>query len=260
MEIDLLEVAVDWYPTDASKLSGWQKVAALFRHHFLDDFDVESSRSDLRQKWGAKKKPPEFVLPGLKGATRSCSDRMSHKPEVRARILRQRRAFQHFLDATIYLGEENGPVSFRIQNKTEDSRNPGSGTSRKLDRWECRARIEVTLRGSALGERQLTTLDNLRSFRFEDLRLPYFQFWLPTKRSFPREQLAAHTRLFEEGGTYAHELGARAQDCQRDAERSPAERRVALRRGTGKTGRMIAWTELNERTKRALRKLTEDWS
>jgi hypothetical protein len=257
--IDLIEVAVDWYPRQPSELGRWRMVAALFRHHFLDEFDSVTSLSDLRQFWSKEPgKGPEFVFPAFFGAIRSFSDRDCQKPEVRARILRERRPFEHFLDATVYFGEEEGPVSFRIQNKVEDSRSR-DGRSRPLDQWERRARIEVILTGDALERHGLLTLQDLRGFEFEKLRGPYFQFWLPTDRYTRQSGLPPRTYLFKEGGVYSHELHARALNAQKAAEQSPAKRRSASRRGTGKRRRLMAWTELNEQARQALTRLTADW-
>jgi hypothetical protein len=162
------------------------------------------------------------------------------------------------LDATVYFGEEEGPVSFRIQNKVEDSRSR-DGRSRPLDQWERRARIEVILTGDALERHGLLTLQDLRGFEFEKLRGPYFQFWLPTDRYTRQSGLPPRTYLFKEGGVYSHELHARALNAQKAAEQSPAKRRSASRRGTGKRRRLMAWTELNEQARQALTRLTADW-
>ena len=109
VSIDKIEVSVDWYPLDHSDLQRWRMVAALFRHHFPIEMPSKSARGDLRQVWADDdRKRPEFVLPERLGRSRTFSDRESHRKEVRDRILRDRSPFEHFIDATVYLGEQRG--------------------------------------------------------------------------------------------------------------------------------------------------------
>ena len=241
--IDAIEVAVDWFSKQSSELARWQMVAALFRHHFPVDLAVRTSRGDLRQMWNEK---PEFVLPRPQGTTRNSSDWDSEDPVVRKRILRDRKEFEHYLDATVYLGADEGPVMFRIQNKVQELEELEAGTVKSLEPHQRRARIEVMLSGEPLDRHSLLTLDDLRHFGFENLRKPYFQFWFPTERPFRPDSLPARTRLFREGGIYSHELYGRATGRQKAVAQSRAGRGPTSRRGTGKTTCLVAWADLNE--------------
>ena len=130
---------------------------------------------------------------------------------------------------------------------------------------ERRARIEVTLTGEALVSQNLVSIDDLLGFRFQTLREPYFQFWLPTDPSQQYGHLPTQTDLFRQGGVMAINSIARLGTCRTGSRiERPAngagEGRALIRGGArGRPERF--WHGQNSTTcaERALTRLTKAW-
>ena len=176
---------------------------------------------------------------------------------------------------------------FRYQNKVSDRRNPKTKTAVELKPEDRRSRIEVTLLGDDVSKFGFTTLSKLRGFRFEKLNRTLFPMYLPTFGGtlidpdgvpvWPAASLQdkvkagrrkIHINAFREGGIYGLDrfLDASRHETKRMLKRAKAadpelaiSKRPRNRIGTGDTGNMVAWQEINKRHSNALTNLSRYW-
>ena len=92
------------------------------------------------------------------------------------------------LDQTFYAGAQKAEARVRLMVKTSDRKRPGSNERLELPPHKHRARIEVTLKGTALAEAGFTALHTVKPEAFRSLRRRYFDFRLP---AFDAEEVAA---------------------------------------------------------------------
>ena len=182
---------------------------------------------------------------------------------------------QPYGDATYYLGKrKDGPVMWRLMDKAIDQQNRRAGTQKMLTEKERRTRIEVALKGPELRRIGIETLEDLLRFKFESLQMAYFRFFVPTFEHAGGGQ-AGQMRQWQEKQRRqkflrAGMIGLEAMDViQRGSQ---AEIRKDLRtrmnkqgrkikpedrRGRGQSNTYVAYKELNEAVKAALRNLRE---
>lgn len=157
-----VEVSVDFFPRSASDIERLAMVGVL-QHTYLPRPDVWSNKTaHPRVSWGKTKNEQQFFLPS------SAKSGLTYSSIPKA----------PFLDATVYHGERDAPWMIRIQNKVANHRK--DETALALDQHEKRARIEVTLTGTALCELGLNTIKDLAEFKFTQLQGDFFHFALPT--------------------------------------------------------------------------------
>lgn len=262
--IQTLEVSVDFYPRSESEEHRLSMFGVLHRTYMPSPELWRQNRDHPRFKWSEEKKPT-FFLPS------STKTGLHHQIIPKAA----------FVDSTVYYGEKNGPASIRIQNKTSNQRKKNSVVM--LDQKEKRARIEVTLTGSALKRLKLNTISDLARFKFTNLQGDHFHFALPTFQD--RADLPQHQAVqeainlrdrtgFAEGGVLCLERLRDVKDewfrkdvktdhVKRDSHcavlrdhlkakgMKPRPRRV----GTGDHGTTVAYRELNEMVRTALQEL-----
>ena len=208
--------------------------------------------------------------------SRSKSDRDVRDPKVRrGGILGDNTIQAPFIDGTLYLGERGAPVMFSIQNKVKDGRNSKTEPPIELGPKDRRARLEVRLLGEAVSKYGFNTLEGLFAFRFEALREGLFEFWLPTFWGSPEEDGSlkgvrlnakgqSQRKAFVIGGLYAHQIREEALRLEEKENRnrwrnSGLEVSSMNRSGRGKTGKLKAWSELNEQCRDALYNMSRRW-
>lgn len=268
--IRLIEVALDWYPTAASEQARLHMVAVLQRHfcprpEFLRSFRDEPrfvSREDSRatplvRGYRAAHGPniPRGLVPLLRDPRRPAR---SEKPYLDPFGFNA-----PLMDSTLYYGDRDGDVMWRIQNKLTDERDMAAGCWRDLPPEERRARLEVTLKGEELRRAGLVTVDDLVGFRFQGLRDRYFECWLPTVGGRYWDYIPDRA-FFVTAGVFGLELRqlakARARRervvkrAQENGTRPPPEKRLR-----GENGFRLAFKALNDRHSKALKQLSESW-
>lgn len=170
------------------------------------------------------------------------------------------------LDGTFYVGADDAPVMLRLQDKTADSHGAGKGRVLLADA-DRRSRIEVRawlprpdearllasrglkeITGKETGWRcPLETLEDLRDAKFEALRRPFFDFAIPTVPAVAGKRGAKpdpeQWAVFERSGVFGLDLYQRARATK----------------SLGAKGYNEAYTELNERARKALVHLSKRW-
>lgn len=260
-----LEVSVDFYPRSGSENDRLSIVGVLQRTYLPPPGVWERERAHPRFTWGPGKSSTAFFLPS------SSSKGLNHLvvPE------------HSFLDSTVYYGEKDAAWLVRIQNKISDQRTGSS--ARMLNQSEKRARIEVTLAGSKLAALKLNTISDLAAVSFSTLQREFFYFALPTfldSLALPHLQCVQEEinrrehEQFRRGGVACVErlrdvkeqwlaaapnrkTGVKTGHLRvlRDRLRKkgivPADRRT----GQGPRGTAVAFAELNDMIRSALRDL-----
>ena len=173
------------------------------------------------------------------------------------------------VDTTSYVGARDFPVMLRVMDKTTDQRDPRIGQAAQLAPEEWRARIEVTVTDfqdeyDSLSVLELNRLKDLYGYRFAKVRKPFFDFFLPTfgtvsgAAGLPFPAQVTEQSVFERSGVYGLDRLHRSVleiDRARFRKKELADKPAAL----GKKGRLLSYTELNNKVDRALRGLSNDW-
>ncbi len=279
LAIAAVEISVDFYvrpacaarAVDADRLR-WLMVDLMRRH--LRPEPVLTEAPLCRPRWfgtatgksgatfaledrrgGATSRTPHFLRLGVDESYRpALSLSAHHQPPV---------------DVTYWIGSRESPVMLRSMDKITDRRDPVTGSADPLPLGNCRARLEVTLQGEigkngAHGAVGLDTVGDLYGFKFESIRPPFFEFFLPTfgsdsdLASLPFSVKVTEQAVFERSGVYgldrlhrSIEIVQRAADKHGEINRGPTP--------LAKKGRLVAYVELNRRFDRALKGLSRRW-
>ena len=175
------------------------------------------------------------------------------------------------MDATFNLGALGGPALIKVMDKVVDQQNRKAGTFKTLADVEKRVRIEVTLKCRELEKLGLYHLEDLRDFSFAALQGSYFQFKLPTFEATdanPGSALSAakgwredqRRKRFLTIGVMGLEFMRHAREAFRDRYMSDLKRHMRRngkkmtpnRQGTGATGTLVAYEEMNRLISNAL--------
>ncbi|MCV3205574.1 hypothetical protein OHD62_06560 [Mesorhizobium sp. YC-39] len=247
-----VEISVDFKPLTPSTDKTGRMVGVLSRHLFPDR-DFMTVGLDRPRFFWRRGKEPTFLM-GANNLLSSHADRPAP------------------IDATFWVGRKDGPVSWRVMEKTIDNQNIEAGTWDELPVSEHRARIEVTLDRQELIDLGINFLDDLRRFNFARLQGRYFQFMVPTfenrfgKHPGHRALEADRWKRFINAGI----VGVIAMETARKSFRQGA--RPALksflrakgrkippltRLGTGASGGFLAYQALNGRVAMALEDLKD---
>lgn len=248
--IHSIEISVDFKPKTPSSEKIGRMVGVLARHlHPNRDF-MTVGLDRPRFLWSRDE--PTFLM-----AAGSLMSSDADKPGP--------------IDATFYVGRQNGHVRWRVMEKLIDNQNIEAGTRDDLPVNEHRARIEVTLDRQELIDLGVDFLDDLRRFNFAKLQGRYFQFMVPTfENRFAGKHPARRAlendrwkRFLNAGvvGVIAME-GARrlfrkgARPALKSFLRAKMQKiRPLTRLGTGASGSFLAYEALNGRAAMALEKL-----
>lgn len=273
-----IEVSVDFTPRIASDEARAQMVAVLARH-LLPDRDVLMRKRDRpRFTWdeGSDHTQHLFGKPddGL-DHTLPFSRRPSKVPPDYARLFTSGDRMPH-VDATVYFGSERSGCLWRVMDKVVDQQNPLTGTFKALADHEKRARVEISLGMAEIRRLGITSLDDLRRFRFTNLQKEFFAFYLPTfaandhvhvlnERVVKEMRSQERVRKFLKTGVVGLQAMDEAWETRRASNRADIARVLRSRgqpvarftAGKGKHGTLLAYRELNKRVETALRHLTE---
>ncbi|MDE4139979.1 hypothetical protein [Phaeobacter gallaeciensis] len=277
-----IEVSVDFYATKSATRSEteldllrWQMVDILRRHLRPEPVLTESERGWPRTYGGAYGGDGATFLLNPSAADLSASVvPLTAKYDLPASAfvpLDLKKHTQPAVDRTAYIGAREEVVSLRSMDKITDRRDPEAGTAVPLRLKDCRARLEVTLKGEpgevgghgALGMERVA---DLYGFDFQkELRKLVFEFFLPTfgapcetaSLGFPVK--ASEVEVFKRSGVYGLDRLHRAiHDINlcRHQQGVLADKPVTLRR----KGRLVSWEEMNKKVNRALDRLSKDWA
>lgn len=238
--IEGMEVAIDFHPVDESDAARWLMVELLAK--VLAPPPEMLREDENRARWSHGRsarffvyaREPKVVIDGVE-VPAELDPSTHHRAPV---------------DRTRYFGERGCGRMIRVQDKISDAKNPDrdGGDGEPLSQSEKRARIEVELLPPFDGSLKISELDDLRRFKFQDLRKRYFNFWLPTFDSSGIE-LDRRSKIFSRTGNYGL---ARHDQCHRSVwpERS---------KPPGLTGDRIVCRELHDMARDSLRKLNRPW-
>ncbi|MER9920922.1 MULTISPECIES: hypothetical protein [unclassified Mesorhizobium] len=247
-----IEISVDFKPLTPSADKTGRMVGVLARHLFPDRDFMTDSLERPRFLWSREEKPTFLI--GANNLLSSDADRRAP------------------IDATFWVGRKDGPVSWRVMEKTIDNQNIEADTWDDLPVSEHRARIEVTLDRQELIDLGVNHLNHLQAFNFARLQGRYFQFMVPTfenrfgKHPGHRALEADRWKRFVNAGIVGVVAMEGARRSFRQAAR-PALRnllrakkqkiRAPSRLGTGASGSFLAYEALNGRAAMALEDLKD---
>lgn len=240
-----LEVSIDFYPRSGNEEDRLAMFGVLQRTYMPSMNVWTKNRDHPRFQW-SKEDKPTFFLPSL----------------TKRGLHHQRSPEAAFLDSTVYYWEKTGPALIRIQNKISNNRNKDSFIA--LPQEDKRARIEVTLTGSALSDLKLRTIADIARFSFTKLQGDHFHFALPT--FLDRARLPQHQKVqeainlrdresFAKGGVLCLERlrGVREDWFKRVGELKARGITPSLRRmGKGDRGTTVTYEALNMIVRAAL--------
>lgn len=259
-----LEVSVDFFAKEPSQ-EAVDLISGVLKRHFLP---LRGQRDGDRT---APRYPVEIALKERKTIKMKGAQFVYGKERGLFNLSGETTYRQAAVDRTLYYGKQGSDISWRVQRKDTDNRQP-DGTATDLELSEQRGRLEVTLAGGELMSRGLTTLDALQGFKFESLRKYCFQTYLPT---FPdaigsalplRHALfTRNERIFREGGCYGldhwqrRHISGRIRVRQKAFDKSSrpgAKTKRLTSMQNQKTGYMRAYDEMNAKIEQALRQLS----
>lgn len=261
-----IEISVDFTPKAPNDLERARLVRVLMIHLQVNEDVISEVRDRPRTVWGRGEGKTNRLLYN--------SARLTSEENKRF-LIETDRDRAPYTDGTLEVGEKNAPVTWRVMDKIIDRQNVAAGTYMPLDDKSKRARIEVTLDRPEVKALGITYLDDLRTLNFTRLQGRYFQFMLPTfvsqanRKTGKRKAIAAasnpdRTSKFSKTGV----IGLKAMDEVR-AEHWLQMRRTILpdlherglrlspinRTARGVAGTFVAYDELNDRVRIALRNL-----
>jgi hypothetical protein len=254
-----IEVSIDAKPRVPSDPHRAKMLGVMNRTIFTRLNAIESSSSRPRH-CAAQGQKPRFLLPAFKLAEKTIDTWLLTEKITPAPV-----------DATFYLGAQHDPVLIKVMDKVIDQQNRKAGTCKNLTDAEKRVRIEVTLKGRELKMLGLHHLEDLQDFSFTSLQGSYFQFKLPTfeaSAAKPGSALSAarswlddqRRRRFLTTGVMGLEFMRHAREAFRIRHRSELKRHIRRtggkmvrnRRGTGASGTLVAYEEMNRLVSNAL--------
>lgn len=281
LQIAGIEISVDFYVRDAGvlapaicQLRRWQMVDILRRHLRPEPVLTEMTLGHPRvygDKLGGRgatffvdTSPANLSGPLILQAVKLGLERETLTP------LDIRKHTQPVIDKTAYIGPEDFHVMLRTMNKTTDKRYTEAEKYEDLPVHEYRARLEVALLGSpdetgGHGAVDLETLADLAKWRFKSIRRPCFEFFLPTFSRTPlSEELgfplrATEEDIFSRSGVYGLDKLHRSVETVQNAQYRRKIRDTKPLKLRNK-GRLVSWTEMNQKIDRALKKLDQDWA
>lgn len=254
-----IEVSVDAKPRAPSDLQRAMMLGVMNRTIFTR-LDVITDPPSRPRHCATQGQKPKFLLPEFKSADKTI-DTWLLTEKVRPAPV----------DGTFYLGAKRDPVLIKVMDKVIDLQNRKAGTCKILTDAEKRVRIEVTLKGRELKNLGLHHLEDLQDFSFTALQGSYFQFRLPTfeapnpnagfarsaARGWREEQ---RRKRFLMIGIMGLEFMRHAREEFRSRHMPELKRHMRRtgkkmnrnRRGSGTTGVLVAYQEMNRLVSNAL--------
>ncbi|EAQ10851.1 hypothetical protein BD830_10747 [Maritimibacter alkaliphilus HTCC2654] len=272
-----IEVAVDVYPNKDGEITDHEwtlmrlKMSEHLRKHFAPS-DLFNDHYADRLRWVGRDKQAKHLIYGPKprdGEARFKS--LMSKHDVSGFLRTASIANNHRsapVEATVYVGQNQGPVMWRLQDKTHDERR--GETAKMLPIEKRRSRIEVTMlktdsdwegdHHDVPGAIGLEGLWDLNGFKFERLRTMGFNFHIPTVDCLKGDPLLpdeTEIEIFAGSGVYGLRRYQHAKqiDVKGNAKRPHGKANFDL---NGK-GHMTVDAETTARVTDALKRLTERW-
>lgn len=259
-EVTGLEVSVDFTPKDHSDDARARIVGVLMWHMFPGWDYMSDLAARPRFSWGPGNTGTAHLIRWNAHAENS-ADFVRFNIEDRPAAV----------DATLYVGRRDGALMWRVQNKTVDRQNVQKGTQVDLPPEKRRARVEVTLGAEELLKVGVHHFSELRSFKFGRLQGTFFRAMLPTFSISKGDPVTTWrdeqrcTKFLNTGvlGLNAMDEAIRekAREIRLDAVAAVNARggkvNARSRVGTGATATLMAFEELNRRSRIALDALTK---
>lgn len=275
------EVSIDFYPRNESDIDRARMVAVLQRH-YQPQFDLfKITDSHPRFVIDSETEPGKSELIYSVPWHKSYQTKMKNVAASPEAWLAPEATRQPPIDKILYMGAKNGDELIRIQNKVTNNRTDKS--AEVLQQNKKRARIEIRLRGNALIKHGIRSLGDITVFQFGNLQKDYFHFALPsflTKPDDPklnaileytnRRELEFFCRVGLPG---LQQVQIIHQDWRKTPIKSISSRsHIQLlndnlkrqnlekkrdRRGNGARGTTVAYNELNDKVREALRGMTK---
>lgn len=264
--VSSIEISVDFTPRVPSDLER-AKIARVLMNHLLVDQDVITNiRERPRTVWGRDERSVARLIFDSKHVNAEENKRF---------LIETERDRAPFTDGTLEIGAKEANVRWRVMDKIIDRQNVRAGTCVVLGEAERRARIEVTLDQPEVEALGITVLSGLKHLNFTRLQGRYFRFFLPTftgdAARDPGRKLALvfwqdrqrASKFGKSGGlslkAMDEALAEQQAEIKRHALQDLHRRGLRLpgrnRTGRGLAGSFVAYEELNERTRTALRNL-----
>jgi ribosomal protein S24E len=261
-----IEISVDFTPKVSSEVER-AKIARVLMNHLLVDLDVITNIRDRpRTVWGRDQSSVTRLIYDSKHLTAEGNKRF---------LIETERDRAPFTDGTLEIGAKEANVSWRVMDKIIDRQNVSAGTCVVLGEAEKRARIEVTLDRPEVEALGITLLSDLNRLNFTRLQGRYFRFFLPTftgaaalgpgrKSALLIWQDRQRAIKFSKSGGLSLKamddaLAEQKTEIKRQALRDLHRRGLRLpgadRTGRGLVGSFVAYEELNDCTRTALRNL-----
>ena len=255
LEVNAIEVSVDWYPKSQKDLDRWRMTEALRQHHWvvpeassdLGEQPRSSFSKDSTNKTVFLQKPPKA---SMISEERVGGVLFAPNP-ARQRDLKLSSYNQLPIDGTYYVGAKVGLVKFRIMDKTTDRRKAEEVSD--LEQKAKRSRIEATMERPFLKECGLDSVDDLFGYGFQKFRKWLFDFYYPTVGS------VEEVEVFKKAGVYGLDKYQRAF-LDREHETRRKKVRFELPPKAGKRGLLVSAAEINSATEKALENLSKRWS
>ncbi|MAM59864.1 hypothetical protein [Maritimibacter sp. UBA3975] len=192
-----IEVAVDVYPNKAGEITDREltimrlKMSEYLCKHFAPS-DLFNEHYADRPRWVGSDKKAKHLIYGPKQRDGDARFRsLMSKHDLNGFLRSASSANNHRsapVEATVYVGQNHGPVMWRLQDKTHDER--CGETAKLLPIEKRRSRIELTmLKTDGEWERDdydvpgaigLESLWDASGFKFEKLKTMGFNFQIPT--------------------------------------------------------------------------------
>ena len=253
-EIVLLELSLDFSPDPSlgpsERLTAREKmVTVLHRHHYQwIDPTLQPKETERRQTYQAgETTQARPLIRHAKRSTLPVTLRDVSREEARSVILGTLPE-EIVLNATVYDGTRLLGAEVSVQHKVTDQRKKKDNSYIVLLPEFRRARMEVILTDDTLRETYgIRFLSDLTGERLRTIKREHLSLLLPVLPDDP-VAFAAQAERFARGGVYALDLYQRALAYQ-----------TKNRDGTGKHGRLVAWTTMNDLTGAAIDKLARKW-
>jgi len=302
-QVTEIEVSLDWYAHSHKDKDRWLMTELIWRHFLPDlglwDADKGYPRSiwgnedDRKKDKGKRQGSPFLAKPSMKEGeldSEEYSNVQIDFDSARNRNLDINKHIQPNLNGTIYFGERDSEVEYKIMHKALDEQNRNEKKAKRLFKKAKRTRIEVTIRGKEMRKAQLEKVETL-SEGLKRIRTNYFNFYLPTVEYYGKSSKSLRgivaavlapkrAEFFVRTGVFgsfiaekahrdrlvAHNLRAKKQGSEKHKVFRQGKTKVlkrgetkALRKEDAKTGWLVAYPELNERAGKAFDRLSKEW-
>ena len=258
-----VEISLDIYPNSGRREDRQLMTETVRRHLIPQEVFYETQRRHPRAVFDGHVEVPRFLMdkPG--------------RPQANAARKKRYRALgitgQHFrdlsftrfhrcpVDATLYIGDKREAAHINIQDKVTDDRDPDRGTFRRLAPKDCRTRLELRLDHGGPEHAEMPTPYCLGKGKFAGMSRIAFRMGIPTLSYGASHLDAFEMPMFRAAGLLGLDRYQRARHRQAGIMALASKRKDAGVRELGPKGYWLAWSEFNDRSKKALEALEARW-